>query len=141
MSEAAEPRPVVALGTKTARDALAARGLVLRSHPPGTALATVTGLIRETADNVDEVQQKLLQRADMAISQLQSVTRGRDRYRHGSTDGLLQSLGTEIDTLVARRGEGIQLLRLLTNSYADLSGTPKPPPAPSRLPSPRRGGR
>ncbi|WP_282697848.1 hypothetical protein [Streptomyces sp. CC208A] len=141
MSGAAESRPVVALGTKTARDALAARGLVLGSHPPGIALATVAGLIRQTADNVDEVQQRLLQRADMAISQLQSVTQGRDRYRHGSTDGLLQSLGTEIDSLVARRGEGIQLLRLLTNSYADLNGAPKPPPAPSRLPSPHRGGR
>ncbi|MFC9490082.1 hypothetical protein ACFTZM_28890 [Streptomyces hydrogenans] len=139
MSEAAEPRPVVALGTKTARDALAARGLVLGSHPSGTALATVAGLIRDTANNVDEVQQRLLQRAEMAISQLQSVTHGRDRYRHGTTDGLLQSLGTEIDTLVARRGEAIQLLRLLTNSYADLSGAPKPASAPA--PSPRRRGR
>lgn len=141
MSEAAEPQPVVALGTKTVRDALAARGLVLRSHQPGTALATVADLIRETTDNVDEVQQTLLQRADTAISQLQSVTQGRDRYRLGSTDGLLQSLGSEIDALVARRGEGIQLLRLLTTSYADLNGAPKPPPAPSLLPAPRRGGR
>ncbi|MFD3997438.1 hypothetical protein [Streptomyces sp. NPDC058583] len=143
MSNTAEPRPVVALGTKTARDALAARDLVLGSHPPGTALATLADLIRETAANVDEVQQKLLQRADSAIRQLQSVTLGRDRYRHGSTDGLLQFLGVEIDTLVARRGEGIQLLRLLTTSYADLNGAPKPPPAPgpSRLPTPRRGGR
>ncbi|MFI9210246.1 hypothetical protein ACIGW7_19175 [Streptomyces sp. NPDC053253] len=141
MSEATEPRPVVTLGTKTARDALAARGLVLGSHPPGTALATIADLIRETANNVDEVQQRLLQRADMAISQLQSVTLGRDRYRHGSTDGLLQSLGTEIDTLVARRGGGVQLVRLLATSYADLSGAPKPPSAPSPPPSPRRGGR
>ncbi|WP_328486013.1 hypothetical protein [Streptomyces zaomyceticus] len=141
MSNTAEPRPVVALGTKTARDALAARGLVLGSHPPGTALATLADLIRETAVNVDEVQQRLLQRADMAISQLQAVTLGRDRYRHGSTDGLLQSLGNEIDTLVARRGDGIQLLRLLATSYADLSGAPKPPPAPSRLPAPRRRSR
>ncbi|MFG3348691.1 hypothetical protein ACGF1Z_26985 [Streptomyces sp. NPDC048018] len=141
MSEAAEPRPVVALGTKTARDALAARGLVLAPHPPGTALAILADLIRETAANVDEVQQRLLQRADMAISQLQSVTRGRDRYRHGSTDGLLQSLGSEIDSLVARRGEGIQRLRLATNTYADLCDAPKPPPTPSRLPPPRRGGR
>ncbi|WP_282697800.1 hypothetical protein [Streptomyces sp. CC208A] len=139
MSDTTEPGPVEALGSKTARDALAARGLALGSHPPGTALATLASLIRETAANVDEVQQKLLQRADMAIRQLQSVTLGRDRYRHGSTDGLLQSLGTEIDTLVARRGEGIQLLRTLTTSYADLRGAPKPPPRP-RLPAPRRGG-
>ncbi|MEU8522373.1 hypothetical protein [Streptomyces sp. NPDC048577] len=140
MSGTGEPGPVEALGSKTARDALTARGLTLASHPPGTALATLAGLIRETAANVDEVQQKLLQRADMAISQLQSVTRGRDRYRHASTDGLLQSLGTEIDTLVARRGEGIQLLRMLTTSYADLRGAPAPAPRPSRLPAPRRGG-
>ncbi|OII62159.1 hypothetical protein BJP40_03935 [Streptomyces sp. CC53] len=142
MSHQAEPAPVVALGTKTARDALAARGLALASHPPGTALAQLADLIRETAGNVDEVQQKLLQRADMAIRQLQSVTLGRDRYRHGTTDGLLQSLGNEIDTLVARRGEGVQLLRMLTNSYADLQGAPKPQPAaPSHRPAPRRSGR
>ncbi|MEW1699067.1 hypothetical protein ACIQCR_31400 [Streptomyces sp. NPDC093249] len=71
------------------------------------------------------------------------MTLGRDRYLHSSNDALLQALGTEIDTLVARRGDGIQLLRLLTTSYADLSGEPTPPrsPGPSRPPVPRRGGR
>ncbi|MFE5298145.1 hypothetical protein [Streptomyces sp. NPDC056632] len=141
MNSPTEPQPVVALGTKTVRDALAARGLVLGEHPPGTALDRLATLISKTAMNVDEIQQMLLGRADSAIRQLQSVTSGRDRVRHTSTCGVLQSLGVEIDTLVARRGDGIQMLRQLTTSYADLRGAPKPTPAPSRLPAPRRSGR
>ncbi|WP_318209501.1 MULTISPECIES: hypothetical protein [unclassified Streptomyces] len=125
------------------RDALAARGLVIGHHPPGTALDQLATLISKTAMNVDEIQQMLLGSADSAIRQLQSVTSGRDRVRHTSTCGVLQSLGAEIDALVARRGDGIQTLRMLTTSYADLRGAPKPPPtpAPSRLPAPRRSGR
>ncbi|MEW1699066.1 hypothetical protein ACIQCR_31395 [Streptomyces sp. NPDC093249] len=64
MNETTGPQPVEALGTQTARDALSARGLALGTHPPGTALATLVDLIRETSANMDEVQQRLLQRAD-----------------------------------------------------------------------------
>lgn len=146
MSDTGEPRPVEALGSKTARDALAARGLALGSHPPGTALATLADLIRETAANVDGIQGRLHVRALLARNDLQKIVSGRDeplRY----TEGALRTAGAGIDELVASRAEGIHLLRMLTTSYADLNGAPAPRPAPGPprmpppLPAPRRGGR
>ncbi|MFE1407854.1 hypothetical protein ACFW5D_30360 [Streptomyces sp. NPDC058770] len=47
---------VTALGTKTAADALAARGITLAAHLSGSALETLGRLITETAGAVDEVQ-------------------------------------------------------------------------------------
>ncbi|MFD8847641.1 hypothetical protein [Streptomyces sp. NPDC059604] len=130
------PESVRALGTKTAADALAARGITLGTHPADSALNTLSTLITETVDSVDGIQQQLLANAETASRTLERVITGRDTVYHGSTDGLLQHTGVAIDMLVARRGEGIRLLRMLITSYADLRAAqeqpPPPPPAPIR---------
>lgn len=128
-------RAVSALGTKTAGDVLAARGVTLTTHPSGSALDTLVRLIQETAASVDEVQHQLLAQAETASRTLDRITSGRDTLRHAATDGLLQFTGVSIDMLVARRGEGIRLLRMLTNSYADLRTSPERD-SPQQIPAP-----
>lgn len=132
-------RAVSALGTKTAGDVLAARGITLTTHPSGSALDTLVRLIQETAASVDEVQHQLLDQAETASRTLDRITSGRDTVHHATTDGLLQITGVSIDMLVARRGEGIRLLRMLTNSYADQRASlerhsPQQMPAPAQAP-------
>ncbi|MEW1632680.1 hypothetical protein AB0469_01240 [Streptomyces sp. NPDC093801] len=100
-------------------------------------------LIRDTAMQVDEIQQQLLARAETALRSLERITTGRDTVRHTATDGVLQYVGVEIDMLVARRGDGIRLLKLLTNSYADLhtaaqQRTPQATPSHAPAPPPAR---
>ncbi|MFC5914452.1 hypothetical protein [Streptomyces pulveraceus] len=130
-----------ALGTKTAVDMLAARGITLTAHPSGSALDTIVRLIEEAAASVDEVQHQLLAHAESASRTLDRITSGRDTVHQAATDGLLQFTGVSIDMLVARRGEGIRMLRMLTNSYADLRtsperGSPRQAPAMAQAPSP-----
>ncbi|MDV9194370.1 hypothetical protein [Streptomyces sp. Wh19] len=114
---------------------LAVRGITLTTHPSGSALDTLVRLIQETAASVDEVQHQLLTQAETASRTLDRITSGRDTVHRAATDGLLQFTGVSIDMLVARRGEGIRLLRMLTNSYADLRTSPERD-SPQQIPAP-----
>ncbi|MFJ4572095.1 hypothetical protein ACIP4W_11790 [Streptomyces sp. NPDC088846] len=71
-------RAVSALGTKTAADVLAARGITLTAHPSGSALDTIVRLIEETAASVNEAQHQLLAHAETV-----SRTLDPDHHRAG----------------------------------------------------------
>ncbi|MFE6461240.1 hypothetical protein ACFVP0_27750 [Streptomyces cinereoruber] len=114
-------------------------GLPARSSQPAPA-AALAGLIREAADLLDGIQEQLESRAGYAVDQLTRIAEGRDQYRHGATDGVLQLAGLQVEMLAARRGDAVRHLTALCTAYQDLvrPAAPAAAPSPSRRPVSRR---
>ncbi|MEU6312285.1 hypothetical protein [Streptomyces sp. NPDC047014] len=106
--------------------------------------ATLAGLIQESAYRLDDIQEQLQERATQAIDQLRNIAVGRDRYRRGSTDGVLQLTGLQVDMLAARRGDAVRHLTALCAAYQAVTRPAAPavpiasPPSPYPRPAPRR---
>lgn len=109
-------------------------GLPARSSQ-SAPVAALAGLIREAADLLDGIQEQLESRAGYAVDQLTRIAEGRDQYRHGATDGVLQLAGLQVEMLAARRGDAVRHLTTLCTAYQDLV-RPVTPAAPAAAPSP-----
>ncbi|MFE0772213.1 hypothetical protein [Streptomyces sp. NPDC058861] len=100
-------------------------------------VAALAWLIREAADLLDGIQEQLESRAGYAVGQLTRIAEGRDQYRHGATDGVLQLAGLQVEMLAARRGDAVRHLNALCTAYQDLV-RPAAPAGPAAAPSPSR---
>ncbi len=128
-------RPDPRLGMAIVR--LLLGGIPVRDPASGQAAALVGRLIREEADILDGIDEQLQGQAEYAIEQLSRIAVGRDQYRHGSTDGVLQQTGPRIDMLLARRGDAVRRLTALCGTYKALA-RPAAGPAPTPSPTPAR---
>lgn len=103
----------------------------------------MAALIRDAAGELDSIQEQLQARAGYVIDQLRRITEGRDRTRRGSTDGVLQLAGVQVDMLAARRGDAVRHLSTAYQALRHPSAVPAEPSRPAVAPgsSPGRPAR
>ncbi|MFC0844704.1 hypothetical protein ACFH04_13445 [Streptomyces noboritoensis] len=130
MTTDGQPLPGVLLSTELIH-ALLGGALPPCSTDTGEA-AAVAAMIRDAARELDSVQEQLQARAGYVIDQLRRITEGRDRTRRGSTDGVLQLAGVQVDMLAARRGDAVRHLSTLCTAYQALRHPSAVPAEPSR---------
>ncbi|MFJ4703670.1 hypothetical protein ACIP6I_02250 [Streptomyces anulatus] len=119
-------------------EALQKRPNALRTlHSPGSAENELAELVVRAARHLDSVQSELVDRCTWAAADLTRVAAG---TAAANPLGILQTSGTQIDILAARRADAITHLKSALAAY-QLATTPQSQRAVSVPPFPSRTSR
>lgn len=132
------PIPPTAHGHQLVVEALQKRPNALRTlHSPGSAENELAELVVRAARHLDSVQSELVDRCTWAAADLTRVAAG---TAAANPLGILQSSGSQIDILAARRADAIAHLKSALAAYQRATN-PHAQRAVSVTPSPSRTSR
>ncbi|MEU3008076.1 hypothetical protein [Streptomyces sp. NPDC006863] len=129
------PIPPTAQGKQLVVEVLHKQPSALRAlHSPGSAENELAELVVRAARHLDSVQSELVDRCTWAASDLTRVAAG---TAAANALGILQTSGTQIDILAARRADAITHLKSTMAAYqratiAQSQRAVSVPPSPSR---------
>ncbi|MFJ4973255.1 hypothetical protein [Streptomyces sp. NPDC088755] len=103
-------------------------------HPPGSAENELAELVVRAARHLDSVQGELVDRCTWAAADLTRIAAG---TAAANPVGILQTSGTQIDILAARRADAVTHLKSALDAYQHAATSPSQravsvPPLPSR---------
>ncbi|MFF4529453.1 hypothetical protein ACFY1P_09295 [Streptomyces sp. NPDC001407] len=106
------------LGTRLITQTLGATpAQLLSADRDGNPQGQLLELALAAALRLDAIHHALVEKAAYAATCLHRVADGQDEVDRRATNGLLRSLGSEIEVLAARRGESIQHLEVVLDAY------------------------
>ncbi|MFD8321402.1 hypothetical protein [Kitasatospora purpeofusca] len=103
-------------------------------HPDDRALARLGHTVATATRDVDALHQELVATAQQVIERLEPIARG-DHASMLGVNGIMQSVGLQVELLTARRGAAYQQLSGALTAYvlsADDAGLPPAEPALTR---------